>query len=60
MSKQVDIEYRTVRIPVKIEVEGVKYPVHPKNILVVNRWETTRKDEILDELIDFSLDLGDI
>lgn len=53
--KKINIEKRTIEVPVKIEVDGKSYPIHQWNIDVVRKYEQTKDEVELDRLKDFSL-----
>lgn len=57
MSKDIQIEYVTVRTPKTIVVDGVKYPRTQWNLNVVAEYEKTGDETVLDKLKDFALDI---
>ena len=56
--KKVNIETKTIEVPTKIEVDGKSYPIHTRNIQVINKWKSSGDDSYLDKLVDFSLEFN--
>lgn len=57
-NKNIDIKVALVRTPVKITVDGKTYPNTQWNYNVVREYWKTDDPKVLDNLKDFSLDLG--
>lgn len=55
MSKKIKIDYKTYRIPAKIVVDGIDYPINQRNLDVVAEYEKTKDEAVLDKLINFSI-----
>lgn len=58
MSKTVNISYIIVKMPDKIEVDGVLYPRTQWNVNVVREYWDTGDEKILDKLSNVVLDLS--
>lgn len=56
MSKNVQIEYVTVRTPKIIKVDNVTYPRNQRNLDVVGEYVRTGDDTVLDKLVNFSIE----
>lgn len=54
MAKDVNIEYTTIQVPTTIEVDGITYPLHQRNLEVVREYEASKDEKVLDKLVDFS------
>ena len=54
--KEIKIEYATVYVPARIEIDGIVYPRHQWNFNVIKEYEKTKDEKVLDKLKDFSLD----
>lgn len=50
MSKDIKIKYVLVRTPETIVVDGVKYPRTQRNLDVVNEYELSQDESVLDKL----------
>lgn len=57
--KDIRISYEIVKMPKKIVVDGVNYPTHTRNLKVIAKYEETKDESVLDNLVIFSLDFGD-
>lgn len=55
MSKDINIKHRLVRIPEKIVVDGIDYPLHQRNFEVISEYEATGDESVLDKLANFSI-----
>lgn len=54
MAKNVQIEYRTVQIPSKIEVDGESYPISQRNVDVIREYESSKDEQVLEKLVNFA------
>ena len=54
--KKVEIKYKTVKVPEEIKVDGKIYPSHGKNWEIIRKYEATKDENVLEDLVDFSLD----
>jgi hypothetical protein len=54
---EINIETRTIEVPIKIEIKGKKFPITERNINVVREYWTTKDVRVLGKLIDISLEL---
>lgn len=54
---KIDIEIRTVVVPIKIEIDGKSYPITQYNRNIVEEYWATEKESVLGKLKDFSLDI---
>ncbi len=53
---KIDIKTKTIEMPIKITVEGIKYPLTVRNVgAVVEYWET-KDEKVLEKLSTMELE----
>ena len=57
MKKIIQITYKTIKLPIRIIIDGKTYPNHKRNFDVIREYETNKDEKVLDKLNDISLDL---
>lgn len=53
--KDIDIKYKLIRVPETITVDGTTYPRNQHNLTVVSEYEETQDENVLDNLVNFSI-----
>jgi len=56
--KNIQIEQKQLKVVSKIVIDGKTYPLHLWNIHKVDMYLMTKDEKYLNQLKDFSLDLG--
>lgn len=55
---KIEIEYKTIKVPTVIKVDGIIYPNHQRNWDIIKEYNETKDESVLKKLVDFSLDLS--